>query len=116
MQHKNNVLRDFLDQYPISIAKCRKLSGVHRTTFNRWLTGETNPPKATLELFRLHATGEPPSTDKEWQGWCFTQGKLFTPANRGYSPHEILMFPMLYRSHSELQAIRHNFTLQARLF
>lgn len=113
---KNTVMREFLDFAPMTIARAMELSAVDRTTFKRWLLGETKPPKATMELLRLHAYGEPPSLHSEWRGWTFTQGKLWTPANRGYTPKEIEMFPMLYRSVVELNAIKTSFTLQSKLF
>ena len=116
MKPKNNVLREFLDYHPISIAKCFQLSKVHRTTFMRYLDGSSTPPAALLELLRLHATGEPPSLHDEWHGWCFTQGKLFTPANRGYAPSDILMLPMLHQSHARLHELQKNFTMQHKLF
>ncbi|MES2637429.1 MAG: hypothetical protein V4605_08905 [Pseudomonadota bacterium] len=112
----NNSLPEFLDIYQISTRQCFDLAKVNRTTFNRWLNGVSNPPFATLELFRLHATGEPPSTSIEWHGWCFTQGKLFTPANRGFEPHEIAQIPDFYRDRAILREIQKNYALQSKLF
>lgn len=116
MDRKINVFREFLDCHTITIAHCFRLAKVHQTTFNRWLDGTSNPPAATLELLRLHATGEPPSPHNEWQGWCFTQGKLFTPSNRGHAPSEILMLPMLHGDSARLRVIEQSYTLQHKLF
>lgn len=111
---KNNAFSDFLDEHPISLTRCFELSRVNRTTFSRWLNGTSRPPAATLELLRLHALGEPPSTHNEWRGWCFTQGKLFTPANRGFEPHEIAQIPDFYRDRAILRNIQKNFTIQSK--
>jgi hypothetical protein len=112
MCKKNTEFIDFLNQYPISTRHAFDIARVNRTTFRRWLSGESRIPPATLELLRLHACGEPPSTHFEWQGWCFTQGKLFTPSNRGFSPVDIVQIPELYRDRAILHNIQQNFTLQ----
>lgn len=108
------LLRDFLDAYPIQVNRCMELAQVNRTTFKRWMNGTSNPPLATIELFRMHARKEPPSgMSHEWLGWTFTQGKLWTPANRGFEPFEIAQIPDFYRDRAILQNIHKNFTLQA---
>ncbi len=115
-KRKSTTLCDFLDMYPIAMNRAFSLARVHRTTWARWLDGDSEPPAAIMELLRLHATGEPPSVDHEWQGWCFTQGKLFTPSNRGFEPSDILQLPDLYRDRHMLQNIQQNFALQSKLF
>lgn len=110
------LFREFLDNHPILVSRCFELAQVNRTTFQRWLTGQSNPPLATLELFRLDALKEPPSTHKEWLGWTFTQGKLWTPANRGFSPFEIAQIPDFYRDRAMLQTLQKNYTIQSKLF
>jgi hypothetical protein len=112
----NNAFTEFLDSHPILLSKCFTLSRVNRTTFQRWVNGETKIPLATLELFRLHALGEPPSMHKEWHGWTFTQGKLFTPSNRGFAPYEIAQIPDFYRDRAILRNIEKNYALQHKLF
>lgn len=116
MKRKNNIFREFLDYHPITLTRCFELSKVHRTTFKRWLEGLCAPPPATLELLRLHAKGEPPSMHNEWHGWCFTQGQLFTPCNRGFKPSDIMMIPMLRGQAAQLREIQRNYTLQSKLF
>lgn len=110
------LFREFLDLHPINQSKCFELAQVNRTTFKRWLNGQSNPPLATLELFRLHARKEPPSAHKEWLGWTFTQGKLWTPANRGFEPHEIAQIPDFYRDRAILRDLQKNYALQSKLF
>mgnify|MGYP001213505440 CR=1 FL=1 len=59
----------------------RRLVGVNRTTFDRWLRGESSAPPAALELLRLHAFGEPPGGfgSRAWDGFRFQNGFLSTP-------------------------------------
>jgi len=114
--NKSRTLCDFLDRYPISMNRAFSLAQVHRTTWQRWLDGLSEPPPATMELMRLHATGEPPSVHHEWHGWTFTQGKLWTPSNRGFAPVDINEIPALYRDRHILQNIQSNFSLQSKLF
>lgn len=116
MCKKNNEFVDFLNIYPITTRRCFDIARVNRTTFRRWLSGETRIPPATLELLRLHACGEPPSTHEEWHGWCFTQGKLFTPSNRGFAPFEIAQIPDFYRDRAILITIEQNYALQHKMF
>lgn len=74
---------------PQSIA----LAGVHKTTFYRWLDGRARVPLAVLALLRVHAAQRLPSMGKEWDGWRFVGGQLYTPANESVSPGEILAMP-----------------------
>lgn len=58
----------------------RRLAAVNRTTFDRWLRGESSAPAATLELLRIHAFGEPPGGfGKEWDSFRFARGVLVSP-------------------------------------
>lgn len=71
---------------------CR-LCGVHRTTLSRWLDGSSAVPVAVLNLLRIVSSGRLPSMGKEWSGWVFQGGDLFTPSNVPVSPGEILAMP-----------------------
>lgn len=113
---KNNEFIEFLDSHAILQSKCFAIARVNRTTFSRWLSGKSKIPAATLELLRLHACNEPPSEHKEWHGWAFTQGKLFTPSNRGFAPFEIAQIPDFYRDRAMLHEIQNNYTLQRKMF
>ncbi len=74
-------------------SEIRHLCGVHRTTLSRWLDGTSTVPVSALNLLRIVSTGRLPSMGKEWQGWCFQGGDLFTPSNFPVSAGEILAMP-----------------------
>ena len=116
MKSKYNEFRNFLNTYPLQINRCFNITKVHRTTFKRWLDGSSTPSHATMELLRLHATGEPPSVHNEWAGWRFLGGKLYTSHGRSHEPAEILMLPTLHRDSARLREIEKNYTLQHKLF
>lgn len=116
MPNKKNSFKEFLDSHPITRAEAFRIARVHRTTFRRWLNGESDPPAATMELLRLHALKEPPSTHFEWHGWTFTQGRLFTPCNRGFTPQQVAEIPHLYRDRAILRELEQNYTMQHKLF
>lgn len=61
--------------------QARKLAAVNRTTFDRWLRGESSAPAATLELIRMYAFGEPPGGFGQpvWEGFRFQNGVLVSP-------------------------------------
>lgn len=77
----------------LGLSEIRHLCGVHRTTLARWLDGTSTVPVSALNLLRIVSTGRLPSMGKEWQGWCFQAGDLFTPSNLPVSAGEILAIP-----------------------
>jgi hypothetical protein len=84
-----------LEYYLDSVGRsemCR-LCGVHRTTLSRWLDGTSTVPLSVLNLLRIVSSGRLPTMGKEWDGWTFQAGDLFTPANVAVSPGEILAMP-----------------------
>jgi len=113
---QQNIFRQFLDEYPITARQCFELAKVNRTTFQRWLSGESTPPAATLELFKLHAAADPSTLALNWHGWTFNNGKLWTPSNRGFESYQIEELPNLYRDRAILKTIRQDYALQSKLF
>lgn len=72
-------------------SRARQVARVSPLTFNRWLSGETTPPAATLELLRIYAFGEPPSGNSEkWKGFRFQNDVLFTPDGRTLTPDDLM--------------------------
>lgn len=64
----------------MTVTQARRLAGVHRTTWDRYIKGEISAPPALLELLRMTAFGEPPGGfSKEWDGFRFQNGILSTP-------------------------------------
>lgn len=122
MNTKNNPLscdfKQFLDFHVINYQTAERLSGVHRTTFKRWLDGISTPPAAVVELLRLYATGEIPSHDKSWHDWKMLNGGLNCALypRRVFLPRDILMIPCYENQARELANIKQNFALQSKLF
>lgn len=81
------TLRELLDAYNIQYSQALKLSGVHRTTFERWLKGETTPPPAIMDYLRLHADGQ--IIDPAFDGFQFVRGRLYDDNGQGYEKGDI---------------------------
>lgn len=82
--------------------QARKLSGVHRTTWERYRAGKIAAPPALLELLRLTAYGEPPGgfDSKCWEGFRFQNGVLISPFGDVFTPAELRSF-WIYRRSTE---------------
>lgn len=91
------TLHEILNFYPISHDKAFKIANVHRTTWERWLSGESHPHPAIVELIRLHALGEP--IDPAFKGFAFNNGKLYNDHGKALTPGDLRVFH-LYQSHS----------------
>lgn len=118
----DNTLRNFLNYHQgpntLTASEAFNIARVHRTTWQRWMNGKAEPPAATMELLRLHAEGRPASGyTKEWNGFFFNRGKLYTPNVRfSYTPQDIMMIPVLYGYKHRLEAILEDYDLQRKLF
>lgn len=90
-----------------SVAKFLHVTG--RTLYN-WETGRAAIPFAALKLLRVMARSELPG--KDWQGWTFNRGTLWSPEGHGFKAHDFSwlsitirqarMFTSLYRERSIL--------------
>lgn len=85
------TLRDILDYYPISENAAFQAAGVHRTTWRRWLTGESKPPRATVQLIMTLSLGRLP--DPAFLGFTCHSGLLFDETNTGFTPGDIRSIP-----------------------
>ena len=93
-----------------SIAKFLRVTP--RTLFN-WETGRSGIPFATLKLLRLLVRCELPG--KEWDGWCFNRGTLWSPEGHCFKASDFAwlsqtirrarLFSVLYRERAELQRL-----------
>lgn len=64
----------------LSAQQARELVGVDRRTWRRWETGSARIPHAAFELLRIIAAGELPAhAGREWQGFAFRAGLLYSP-------------------------------------
>lgn len=62
---------------------------VDRRTYERWLSGRSRIPFMAYELLRIVVAGQLPATGKDWHGWRFYDGKLFSPEGVAYAEGEI---------------------------
>jgi hypothetical protein len=76
-------------------ARSRELLGVHRTTFRRWLSGESQVPQSAALVLRLLADGLHPLASEEWCGFRFAGDDLILPDGRRYTAREIQGFHYL---------------------
>lgn len=90
-------LTDLLSYYPIREDVAFKAARVHRTTWRRWLNGESNPPTATVQLIRSLAIGALP--DPEFNGFSCHSGLIFDDTNTGYTPADIRSIPFFRAGH-----------------
>ena len=65
-----------------------------RTLFN-WESGRSPVPFSTLKLLRLLVRSELPG--KEWAGWCFNRGTLWTPEGYGFKAKDFAWLSMTIR-------------------
>lgn len=72
----------------LSIEATAKLLGVTTRTVMHWESGVTRIPYAPFKLLRVLAMHELP--DKAWEGWRVIGDTLYSPADRGFKPWELL--------------------------
>lgn len=81
----------------------RALIGVNRATWSRWQRGLSRVPRSVAVLLQIIVGGELPHAGKDWEGWRFSQGKLWDPSGTWHSPGSILAWHWIGQ---ELQAMR----------
>jgi len=57
-------------------------------TMRNWENGSSKIPYAAYRLMRLFAGHS--VLEKEWEGWSFWDGSLWSPAGRGFKSHHLL--------------------------
>jgi len=67
----------------------RALAGVNRSTWSRWLRGQSKVPHAVIVLMKIITGGELPQGGDAWAGWKFKNGKLYDPAGQWHTPGTI---------------------------
>lgn len=103
------TLREILNRYPILEKDARRLAGVHKSTWTRWLCGQSTPPTAVVELIRLHAAGRIMPDD--FTDCYFAGDRFYDDYGHGHTLADLRLF-QLYRQHSgEYIALLRNFNL-----
>jgi hypothetical protein len=106
-------LTELIEEY--GRARTAELLEVHRTTVERWLTGQVPVPVAVLIALKAAARSILPGQDTAaWAGWHFGRdGDLYGPDGRGYHPGNLLGLPYL---HAQISAQRQQVEqLQAKI-
>lgn len=98
-----SMLKEILNFYPISEGRAFKIANVHRTTWKRWLNGESNPHPAVIELIRLHALGEPP--DPAFAGCRFVNGVLYDDHGNAHTLGDLRVFSLYKQHHFQYMAL-----------
>jgi transcriptional regulator with XRE-family HTH domain len=88
--------RKWVDRDEFYIARCRaglttvkaaEMLDVTERTIRNWENGTSDIPYSAFRLMRL--AGGYVFAGKGWEGWTFSHGKLWTPENRSFEPHEL---------------------------
>lgn len=72
-----------------------ELLGVSLRTIGHWETGKARPAWAAFKLLRVYRHGELP--DPAWAGYRLVRGKLVTPEDRWFEPHDLAWLSLLVR-------------------
>ncbi|MDZ4099488.1 MAG: VC1465 family Xer recombination activation factor [Methylophilaceae bacterium] len=67
--------------------KAAEMLDVTERTIRNWENGTSDIPYAAFRVVRL--AGGYVLAGKGWEGWTFSHGKLWTPENRSFEPHEL---------------------------
>jgi DNA-binding XRE family transcriptional regulator len=92
-------------------ASIGKFLHVTPRTLRNWETGRVAIPVATLKLLRLLRRSELPG--KDWAGWSFNRGTLWSPEGHGFKGSDMAwlsrtvrqaqLFSVLYRERGQLR-------------
>jgi len=85
----------------LTIKKAASLCGVTERTWRSYEKGERRIPYSTWCWFVTVTEGIP--LDRDWAGWTFRNGKLWSPENDGFSPGEVRAIPLLQQHISALK-------------
>lgn len=72
-----------------------ELVGVSVRTVGHWETGRARPNFAAFKLLRVYRHGD--LIDPAWAGYSIVRGRLVTPENHTFEPHELSWLSLLVR-------------------
>ena len=87
--------RDMYRSAGMSRANAAQFFQVSERTLHNWESGRHDIPYTAYRLIRLHRGYELPG--KAWDGWTFTDCKLYTPEGHGMDPRTANWWSMLVR-------------------
>lgn len=71
----------------LTTVQAAEMLDVTERTIRNWENGTSDIPYAAFRVVRL--AGGYALAGKGWEGWTFSHGKLWTPENRSFEPHEL---------------------------
>lgn len=69
--------------------------GVSLRTIGHWETGKARPAWAAFRLLRVFRHGD--LIDPRWEGYSIIGGRLVTPENHAFEPHDLTWLSLLVR-------------------
>jgi len=69
--------------------------GVSLRTIGHWETGKARPAWAAFKLLRVSRNGD--LNDPRWEGYSLVRGRLVTPENHSFEPHDLTWLSLLVR-------------------
>ncbi|UHQ18949.1 VC1465 family Xer recombination activation factor [Lysobacter sp. KIS68-7] len=69
--------------------------GVSLRTIGHWETGKARPAWAAFKLLRVTRNGD--LNDPRWEGYSLVRGRLVTPENHAFEPHDLTWLSLLVR-------------------
>ncbi len=104
-------LRSMYRSLGLDRGQAAKVLHVSTRTLHNWESGSTSIPGAAYKLLRLLCGMELPGRD--WQGWSFNRGTLWSPEGHGFTGKDFAwlsmtirqarLFPVVYREASRLR-------------
>ena len=78
------------------MVQAAKICGVSIATWRRWEKGTSEMPVAAWQWFLTVTNGLPLS--REWEGWCFHEGKLWSPERASFTAGQIRSLQILQQA------------------
>jgi hypothetical protein len=88
----------------MDLAACAKYLHVTERTLHNWLSGKHDIPFAAYKLLRLLNRMDLPG--QAWDGWCFSNGKLWSPEGRSFDPVDASWWGLLVRRAHAFEVLR----------
>ncbi len=79
----------------MDLPACAKYLHVTERTLHNWMAGKHAIPFAAYKLLRLLNRMDLPG--QAWAGWCFYDGKLWSPEGRSFNPVDASWWGLLVR-------------------
>ena len=88
----------------LSREQAADMLGVSLRTIGHWETGKARPSWAAFKLLRIYRHGD--LIDPQWSGYSLIRGKLVTPENHSFAPHDLTWLSLLVRRADAFSELR----------